>query len=108
MLHGSSMRAILSTYLIFLKISITHNPQPTNVFLRDNKCAVGVATDTAQAKRSKAIDMRWPWIRDRVRQGLFDVYWCEGSINLADFYTKALPYDAHHMIMPYIVSSSDK
>ena len=32
----------------------------------------------------------------------------EGSNNLADFYTKALPHDAHHMIMPYIVSSSDK
>ena len=39
-------------------------PQPPTIILCDNKCAVGIATDTAQAKRSKAIDMRWHWIRD--------------------------------------------
>ena len=33
-------------------------PQPPTIILFDNKCAVGIATDTAQAKRSKAIDMR--------------------------------------------------
>ena len=63
-------------------------PQPLTIILCDNKCAVGIATNTAQAKRSKAIDMRWHWIRDQVRQGVFDIYWREGAI------------------MPYIVTSS--
>ena len=57
-------------------------PQPPTVILCDNKCAVGIATDTAQPKRSRAIDMRWH------RQGLLDVYWREGYNNLADFYKK--------------------
>ena len=73
-------------------------PQPPTIILRDNKCAVGIATDTAQAKRSKAIDMRWHWIRDQVRQNVFDIYWREGSNNVADFYTKALAHEPHHAL----------
>ena len=34
--------------------------------------------------------MRFHWIRDQVRQGVFDIYWREEANNLADFYTKAL------------------
>ena len=47
-------------------------PQPPTIILCDNKCAVGIATDAARAKRSKAIDMRWHWIRDQVRQNVFN------------------------------------
>ena len=61
----------------------------------DNKCALRIATDTAQAKRSEAIDMRLHWMRDRVRQDLFYVYWREGAYYLADFYSKALPCSSH-------------
>ena len=81
-------------------------PQPPIIILWGNKCAVGIATDTAQAKRSKAIDMRWHWIRDQVRQGVYDIYWREGASRyLADFYTKALAHESYHAIMPYIVTS---
>ena len=80
-------------------------PQPPTIILYDNKCAVGVAIDTAQTKRSKAIDMRRHWIRDQVRRGVFDIYWREGASNLADFYTKVLAHEPHHSIMHYIVTS---
>jgi hypothetical protein len=39
----------------------------------DNACAVGIANDKVKQKRSKAIDMRFHWIRERVRQGQFTV-----------------------------------
>ena len=35
--------------------------------------------------------MRYHWIRDRVAQKEFVVYWHPGTDNLADFFTKALP-----------------
>ena len=49
--------------------------------------------------------MRWHWIRDQVRQNVFDIYWRDGANNLADFYTKTLAHESHHAIMPYIITS---
>lgn len=63
-------------------------PTPISV---DNKCAQGLANDTVKRRQSKAIDMRFHWIRDRVRQGQFEVNWAPGKSNLADFFTKNLP-----------------
>ena len=48
--------------------------------------------------------MRWHWLRDRVRQGQFDIFWREGTSNLADFFTKPLPVELHFAIMPYLVN----
>ena len=43
-------------------------PQPPTTILCDNTSAIGLANDTIKQKRSKAIDMRFHWIRDRIRQ----------------------------------------
>jgi hypothetical protein len=66
-------------------------PQPPTPMSVDNKCAQGLANDTVKRRRSKAIDMRFHWIRDRVRQGQFIINWAPGTTNLADFFTKNLP-----------------
>ena len=42
-------------------------------------------------RRSKAIDMRFYWLKDRVSQKMFDVHWAPGKVNLADYYTKHHP-----------------
>jgi hypothetical protein len=65
--------------------------QPPTHLYADNSAAVGIANDTVKLKRSKAIDMRYHWIRDRVRQGVFDVSWSAGPDNLADYFTKLQP-----------------
>jgi hypothetical protein len=78
-------------------------PQPPTQILCDNKCAVGLANDTLKVKRGKSIDMRFHWIRDRVRQGQFSVVWAPGEENLADFFTKALPVSRHQQLMKYLV-----
>ena len=59
--------------------------------------AVGIANDTVKLRRSKAIDMRYHWIRDRVRQGVFRVIWSEGKDNIADYFTKLQPTKRHLM-----------
>ena len=50
------------------------HPQPATPIQADNACAVGLANDTMKQKRSKAIDMRFYWVRDRVKQGQFVIY----------------------------------
>jgi hypothetical protein len=72
--------------------------QPPTIMVTDNECAQGIANDTVKQKRSKAIDMRFYWIRDRVAQNQFKICWQKGSDNLADYYTKHHP-PAHHQRM---------
>jgi len=74
------------------------HPQPATPVTTDNSTACGIANDTIKQQRSRAIDMRFYWVRDRVQQGQFIIYWAPGSINLADYYTKHHS-PAHHRKM---------
>jgi hypothetical protein len=73
-------------------------PQPATPIICDNQCATGIANRNVRIKRSKAIQMRYHWVRDRVDQGEFTVIWKPGHLNLADFFTKAHPVH-HHQLM---------
>ncbi len=57
----------------------------------DNECAVGLANDVIIPKMSKSIDMRFHWLKDRVKQGQFQIFHIPGLQNAADFLTKSLP-----------------
>jgi hypothetical protein len=71
-------------------------PQHPTTLICNNTCAVGIANDTTcKTKRLKAIDMRFHWVRDRVRMGHFVVAWRPGNDNLADFFTKPLAVYKH-------------
>ena len=80
-------------------------PQPASPMQTDNKCADGISHGTVKLKRSKAFDMRYHWVRDRVHQGQFDVYWREGGHNLADYFTKDHPAAHHKAMRPYFITS---
>jgi hypothetical protein len=41
-------------------------PQDPTIIMCYNTSAIGIATDSIKQKRSKAVDMRFHWIRDRV------------------------------------------
>ena len=83
-------------------------PQTSTTILCDNKFAIGLAHDTLTAKRSKSIDVKFHWIRDRVRQGQFNLIWREGANNLADFFTKPLPVHRHLELIPQLVQVSQQ
>jgi hypothetical protein len=61
----------------------------------DNATATCYINDTIKQKCTKAMDMRFYWIKDRVKQGQFIVYWGPGYQNLADYFTKQHS-PAHH------------
>jgi hypothetical protein len=73
-------------------------PQANTEIFCDNLCAVGIANNTLTMKRTKTIDMRYHWIRDQVKLGVFKVTWKAGKLNLADFFTKAHPVHHHRSI----------
>jgi hypothetical protein len=73
------------------------HPQPATPIQVDNACAVGLANDTVKQKRSKAIDMRFYWVKDRVKAKQFLVYWKRGADNDADYFTKHHPPATHRI-----------
>jgi hypothetical protein len=70
-------------------------PQTETEIFCDNECAVGIANNTFNLKRTKTIDMRYHWIRDQVKMKVFKITWKAGKLNLADFFTKAHPVKHH-------------
>ena len=75
------------------------HPQPATQLDTDNTTAVGIANDTVKQKRSKAIDMRYYWVRDRaVKQNQFKIQWKPGKMNRADYFTKHHPATHHQQI----------
>ena len=73
---------------------------PTPI-VTDNSTASGIANDTVKQRRSKAIDMRYYWIRDRAKQGQFLIYWAPGIGNLADYFSKSNHPPSHHRAVRY-------
>lgn len=81
------------------------HPQPPTRMVTDNLAANNIANDIGKQKRSKAIDMRFYWVKDRVKQGQFHIFWMPGDTNLADYWTKHHP-PAHHRAMRPIIHNN--
>jgi hypothetical protein len=77
------------------KLGHTQPPMPIQT---DNACASGIANKTIKQRRSKAIDMCFYWVKDRVEQKQFIIYWRPGLTNLADYFSKHHS-PAHHRKM---------
>jgi hypothetical protein len=86
-------------------IEMGHPQGPTSIQF-DNKCATGILTDTVVQRRSKAMDMRFYWLRDRVRQKQFHVHWKPGLSNLGDYPTKHHSTKHHITVRPTYVMNT--
>eukprot|EP00804_Cyclotella_cryptica_P025592 CCRYP_002823-RA/>CCRYP_002823-RA protein AED:0.50 eAED:0.50 QI:0/-1/0/1/-1/1/1/0/104 len=62
--------------------------QPPTPIQTDNAMADAVINGKVQPKRTKAMDMRFHWLRDRECQAQFKFYWRPGKTNYADYWTK--------------------
>jgi hypothetical protein len=82
-------------------------PQQPTLILVDNTVAEGLANDTINAKRSKSMDVRFFWIRDRVKKMQFIMKHLQGRWNISDFFTNALPKEKFEQFVPYIIVETD-
>ena len=74
------------------------HPQPRTPMQTDNAAAHMVVTNNVQPKRTKAMDMRYHWLRDRSAQHQFRYFWRPGPTNNGDYHTKHHP-GSHHVNM---------
>ena len=75
-------------------------PQPSTPMKTDSTTASGIINGTVRQQRSKAIDMRFYWLKDRVEQGQFKIFWEPGGENWADYFTKHHPPSHHIKVSP--------
>ena len=73
-----------------------HPQPPTGTPLEtDNATAHGILHAQVRMRKSKAFDMRYHWLKDRIAQRQFNLYWKKGATNAADYFSKHHP-PAHH------------
>ena len=80
------------------------HPQPRTPMQTDNTAAQAVVTNNVQPKRTKAMDMRFHWLRDRAAQKQFRIYWRRGPSNRGDYWTKHFAGPHHRSMRPEILT----
>ena len=75
-------------------ISLNH-PQPPTPLKTDNTTSTGFVHSNIKMKKSKAWDMRFHWLREKMAHEHLRIYWQPGSTNYADYYTKHHPTIYH-------------
>ena len=81
---------IVAREAVYIRIILEElgHKQPPTPLQTDNSMAEAVINGKVQPKRTKAMDMRFHWLRDRECQEQFRIYWRPGKLNYADYWTK--------------------
>ena len=61
----------------------------------------GILAANLRQKLSKDFDMRYWWIKDRIKQRQFELVWEPGKENRANYFTKYFP-PKHHLLQRHI------
>ena len=72
--------------------------QPATPIQTDISTAKGVINSKIQPKQTKAMNMRFYWLRDRETQEQFRLFWRAGKLNLADYWTNHHPAMHHRNV----------
>ena len=81
---------IVAREAVYMRVILQElgHEQPPTPLQTDNAMADGVINGKVTPKRTKAMDMRFHWLRDRECQQQFRIYWRPGKLNYADYWTK--------------------
>ncbi len=101
-LEGLYIMACEAVYIRIILEELGHMQPPTPL-QTDNAMADAVICGKIQARRTKAMDMRFHWLQDRECQQQFRIYWRPGKLNYADYWTKHHP---DHITETYEKNSS--
>jgi hypothetical protein len=88
--------------LVELTLTLTSLGHPPPLLFVDNECAIGLTTSSVRPKKSKSIEMRLDWLKERASQQFFCLVFIPGLINPADFFTKILPIYRHIAALPFL------
>jgi hypothetical protein len=99
---GVYKNARLGTVLRFTLQEMGH-PQEATPIETDNTTAHGILNGTVQQNRSRAMDMRFYWVQDRINQDQFRLLWVPGAANYGDYYTKHHSPTHHKLSRPLYV-----
>ncbi len=101
---------IMAQEAVFIRIVLTEmsHKQPLTPLQTDNATVEAVCNCKVQPKQTKAMDMRFHWLRDRQCQEQFRIYWRPDKTNYADYWTKHHPATHHkhtrkEFLTPHIV-----
>jgi hypothetical protein len=83
-------------------------PQGATHIISDNSFVCDLVSGDCKAKKSRCMDMRFFWLKDRVEQGQFCVKWHGREQNIADYFTKDLPTKLFAEMRPYIVLEGER
>jgi hypothetical protein len=87
-------------YSLRVALEEMNHPQPPTPIQTDNSAAAGLANDSIKQKQFKAMSMQWFWIRDKVKDNIFNVYWNSGKTNREDYFSKQHPTKHHIKMRP--------
>ena len=62
------------------------HPQPATKIKTDNNTADGFVNGTIKQNKTKAVKMRFDWLKCRSAQLQLNIYWAPGNKNYADFF----------------------
>nr|GFB81338.1 retrovirus-related Pol polyprotein from transposon TNT 1-94 [Tanacetum cinerariifolium] len=59
----------------------------------DSKAAIAISCNPVQHSRTKHIDVRYHFIKEKVEKGIVELFFVGTEYQLADLFTKALPVE---------------
>jgi hypothetical protein len=106
-LAGLYIMAREAVYIRIILEELGHKQPPTPL-QTNNSMAEAVINGKVQSKQTKAMDMRFHWLRDQECQQQFQIYWRPGKLNYADYWMKhhAAPHHQNmhkEFLMPHII-----
>jgi hypothetical protein len=70
--------------------------QDATIIYCDNMSTISISKNPVFHSRTKHIDIKYHFIRDRVAKGEFELKFCKTNDQLVDIFTKALPREKFH------------
>ena len=81
------------------------HPQQSTDIITENSTADSIMRGTTKQKLTKATDMRFYWVRDRVEKKHFEVKWKPGHMDIGGYFTKHHPPTYHNIMrQTYLVN----
>lgn len=101
-----AVKEMVWLYRLLSEIFIIDLDKPT--FLMDNQSAIRLIKNPEFHKRTKHIDVRYHFIRDKYEEGIFNLEYVNTDEQLADVLTKALPKTKHQYFCKLLSLDSKK